>query len=73
MTNDHRGRPVGDNHKSTPRDYQAPHEVSFDHLDKGDCPSCEKHADMMQARQDRANRANETQARMGVPLRGSSY
>lgn len=69
MTTDHRGNPVGDNHKSTPRDYQVPHEVSFAHLDRGDCPSCEKIANTMQSRNDRANRANETEARMGVPLR----
>ena len=68
-TTNHRGTVIGNNHRPTPRDYQIPHEVSFAHLDKGDCPSCEETADIMQARNDRANRANETEARMGVPLR----
>jgi hypothetical protein len=73
MTTDHRGRPLGDNHKSTPQDYLAPHDVDFAHLDKGDCPSCEKTANTMQSRNDRANRANETEARMGVPMQKGGY
>lgn len=73
MNTDHRGTPVGTNHKAIPQNYLSSHDVDFAHLDKGDCPSCEKTANTMQSRNDRANRANETEARMGVPMRGSGY
>lgn len=45
------------------------HEYDNSHLNK--CEACDEYADRQQRRADRQNRQWATQARLGVPMRGS--